>query len=306
MRAGRPLRRRDRQTPRARPAGRAFARHRPSRSPGEANNTSDRSKAATARASAAARAVSLAAMLNSAPCALTCRIVCALGGGNAGDGRDLIEDEVLRLPRRNVQLAAAEAGEIGKTRVGADRDPVRGGEPDGRAQHRRVATVEPGGDVCRRDRGHEPGVVTDRVRAEGFADVGVEIDPHKTPKDHEGHRGHKGKTVASAGSGIADAYCVQNKGTSRYSAMPPCSASLAPPAIHGTCRNQTGDLQPEKAMGVPGQFAGNRRPAPVGAYGFVAALTDLSREGRGYTAEASRQARPGSGWPGPGLTAVDR
>ena len=117
----------------------------------------------------------------------------ALGGGDAGDGRDLIEDEVFRFPRRNVQLAAAEAGEIGKTRMCADRDTVRDGEPDGRAQHRGVATVEPGGDVCRRDRGHEPGVVTDRVRAEGFADVGVEIDPHEHAMDHEGHRGHKGK-----------------------------------------------------------------------------------------------------------------
>ena len=80
----------------------------------------------------------------------------AFGGGDAGDRGDLIEHEVLGFLRRDVQLAAAEADEIGKPRMRADRDAVRLREPNRRAQHRRIAGVKSGGDVGRRDRRISP------------------------------------------------------------------------------------------------------------------------------------------------------
>ena len=41
-----------------------------------------------------------------------------------------------------------------------------------------ISAVETGGDVGRRDGGHQRLVITDDVNSEGFADVGVQVDGH--------------------------------------------------------------------------------------------------------------------------------
>ena len=103
----------------------------------------------------------------------------ALGGGDAGDRGDLVEHEVFGFLRRDVQLAPAEADEIGKPRMRADRDAVRLREPNRVAQHRRIAGVKSRGDVGRGDRAEQAGVVADGVGAERLAGVGVDVDAHK-------------------------------------------------------------------------------------------------------------------------------
>ena len=95
----------------------------------------------------------------------------ALGRRHAGDRGDLVEDEILRLAGRDVQLAPAEADEIRKPRMRADGHAAFLREPDCLAQHRWIAGVKAGGNVGRRDRRHQGGVVADRVRAEGLAQV---------------------------------------------------------------------------------------------------------------------------------------
>lgn len=100
----------------------------------------------------------------------------ALRRGHTRDRRNLIQDEILSFAWRDGQIAASEADQIRQPRMRADGDAALLGQPDRVAQHRRIAAVKPGGDVRRRDRFHEPGIVTDRVDAERLAHVGVEVD----------------------------------------------------------------------------------------------------------------------------------
>ena len=60
--------------------------------------------------------------------------------------------------------------------MGAHGDAVLLGSADRGAKDDGVAGVKARGDVGRRDRFHQPGVVADGVGAERLADVGVEID----------------------------------------------------------------------------------------------------------------------------------
>ena len=106
----------------------------------------------------------------------------AFGRRHAGDRGDLIEHEVFGFLRRHVHVAASEADEIRKTRVRANRHAVRLGRTNRGPEHGGVAGVEPGGDIRRGDGLQQAGVVTesvlaDRVGAERFADVRVEVDP---------------------------------------------------------------------------------------------------------------------------------
>lgn len=129
-------------------------------------------------------------------------------GRHAGDGGDLVENEVLEFRCRDRHVAAAETREVRESRVCANRNARVARQAHRTPQHRRVARVEPGRDA---DGGHAPhqrGIVADRVGAERLADVGIQVDAH---------------------GGLPS---VQTKGH-RVIAVPPCHADLAPPAIHG-------------------------------------------------------------------------
>ena len=102
----------------------------------------------------------------------------AFGRSHARDRRNLVEDEIFRFAGRDLQLAAAEAGEIRKAGMGANRDTVPLRQPDGRAQHGRVAGMKPGRDVRRGNRRHQRRVIAERVCPKRLADVGIQIDPH--------------------------------------------------------------------------------------------------------------------------------
>ena len=89
----------------------------------------------------------------------------AFGGRHAGDRGDLIEHEILGFLRRHDHLAPAEAGEIGKARDGRRRPtPCCSGGADRRAENGGVAGVESGGDVGRRHRLHQAGVMRAPMR----------------------------------------------------------------------------------------------------------------------------------------------
>ena len=103
----------------------------------------------------------------------------AIGGGHACDRSDLVENQMLGIVGRYVHVPTAEADEVREAGVSANRDPVGIGEAESAAKHRGIAGVKPCGDRCRRDRSHQSPIVADRKRAEGFADVSVEVDSHK-------------------------------------------------------------------------------------------------------------------------------
>jgi hypothetical protein len=100
-----------------------------------------------------------------------------LGGRNPPDRRDLIEDEILRFTRRDPQFPATEPGQIRKAGMRSDRHAFRLGEPDCAAKHGRIAGMEPGCDARRRHPVQKIAVGARGVRAERFADVGIQIDP---------------------------------------------------------------------------------------------------------------------------------
>src|SRR5689334_7861291 len=61
----------------------------------------------------------------------------------------------------------------------ADCYAVRLRQMDGGSEDRGVAGMEAGGHVCRRDRLHQTGVVTDDVGAERFTDVRIEVEAQR-------------------------------------------------------------------------------------------------------------------------------
>jgi hypothetical protein len=133
-----------------------------------------------------------------------------LDARHTGNSSDLIEDEVLRLLRRQAHLPPAEAASIRKRGMSANGDPELARQVKSPAKDGGIASVEPGGDVRGRDAPHHPRVVADRVRAERFTDVCVEIDAHRSRTERSVY---KQRSIAYA--------------------MPPCPIGLAPPAIHG-------------------------------------------------------------------------
>ena len=62
--------------------------------------------------------------------------------------------------------------------VGADRDPARHGELHGAVHDDRIARVEAAGHVRRSDDFEDLFVAAERVVAEAFAHVTVEVDTH--------------------------------------------------------------------------------------------------------------------------------
>src|SRR5262249_15887058 len=61
----------------------------------------------------------------------------------------------------------------------ADRYAMRFRQLNGGPEDRRVAGVEARGQVCRGDRLHQTGIVTDGVSAKRFADVRIEVDAQR-------------------------------------------------------------------------------------------------------------------------------
>ncbi len=97
---------------------------------------------------------------------------------HSGNGRNLVEDQVFGFARREAHLAPPETGQILKARVRPDGDAVRVREADRLPEDARIAGVEPRGDARRGHRREQSLIVADSVGAEGFADVGVQIDAH--------------------------------------------------------------------------------------------------------------------------------
>lgn len=86
--------------------------------------------------------------------------------GDAGNGGDLVEHQVLEIRSRHEHVAAAEPGEIGKPGMRADGHPQVTGETHGPAEDGWIAGVESGRDAHRRHAAHDRGIVTQRVGAE--------------------------------------------------------------------------------------------------------------------------------------------
>ena len=89
---------------------------------------------------------------------------------------ELIDHRIGQLVGLHVDESATEPGEVGVADVGPDRDVVLDCHLAGAADDRRVARVEPAGDVRRRDDGHQLPVGAARPRPEAFADIAVQID----------------------------------------------------------------------------------------------------------------------------------
>lgn len=108
----------------------------------------------------------------------------ALGRGNALHRRDLVDQ--LRLDILGAfakDPPPPEADEIHEGRMRAHGDPGLPGQADGAAHDNRIARVEPAGHVRRRHRLQHLAVIADRVGAEAFAHVAVEVqgDRHSLP-----------------------------------------------------------------------------------------------------------------------------
>src|SRR5690606_22884354 len=101
-----------------------------------------------------------------------------LHGGDTGERRHLVDDEVFDLLRRAAHLPPAEAAEVRKARMRTHRDARRAGESDRLTHDGRVARMEAAGDVGRGNGRDDGGVLTHAPGAERLANVRVEIDSH--------------------------------------------------------------------------------------------------------------------------------
>src|SRR2546428_9065862 len=123
------------------------------------------------------------------------------GARRARKGLDrarLVDDQVVHLLRLELHDAPAEALQVGKRRVGADRDAALYGERYGLANGGRVAAVEAAGDVRRADEGHYFSVGAHLPGAVAFAHVAVEIDPLQLPTSYNALQ-RRGEACAKVG-----------------------------------------------------------------------------------------------------------
>ena len=144
-----------------------------------ASSTRSCRTAATAPATTSASARSSQAMLLSAPCGLTCASV---GAARARH----------RPSSAPIWYCTAAASSSSPSRISRRPNPCRSGKPGwapmptpaargerhGTAHDERVAGVKAAGDVGRIDRAEQPFVVAHRPRAEGLAEVGVQVQAH--------------------------------------------------------------------------------------------------------------------------------
>src|SRR2546425_1071782 len=93
-----------------------------------------------------------------------------------------LDDHVVHLLRLDLHDAPAEALQVGKRRMGADRDAALERERYGLADGGRIAAVKAAGDVRGADERHDAGVGAHLPGAVAFPHVAVQIDPLQLPK----------------------------------------------------------------------------------------------------------------------------
>ncbi len=102
----------------------------------------------------------------------------AVGTGEGRQRPDLIEREGFQFRRRQLQDTAAESLQVGVTGVGADGDPGLHRQRHRLRHHRRIAGVQPAGDVCRGDHRHERRILAQRVAAKTLAQIAIQVNEH--------------------------------------------------------------------------------------------------------------------------------
>src|SRR5437867_5376685 len=100
------------------------------------------------------------------------------------DRSRLVDDQVVHLLRLDLHDAPAEALQVGKRRMGADRDAALYGERDGLADGGRVAAVKAAGDIRGGDVGHHGRILAHFPGAVALAHVAVQIDRLQCPNSH--------------------------------------------------------------------------------------------------------------------------
>ena len=103
----------------------------------------------------------------------------ALGGHHAGQRRYLVQDQVLDLAGRRLDLAAPETDQVRESGMRAHGNAEPGRQAHRAAHDRRIAGVQAAGDVRRRHVAQDAFVVAELVAAERFADVAVEVDSQR-------------------------------------------------------------------------------------------------------------------------------
>ena len=107
-----------------------------------------------------------------------------LGAGDLGERverTELVQHGVAEFLRCHVEVAAAEAGQIGEGDLSADRHVVLHGESAGRPQDRRVAGMEATRDVRAGDDAEHGGIVAERPDPVGLPQVTVDVDGDHGP-----------------------------------------------------------------------------------------------------------------------------
>ena len=89
----------------------------------------------------------------------------ALSRGNSGQGADLVRDEIFDLAGGGLHLAAAEAGEIGKSRMSSDGGAVLACKRDRGSHDSGIAGVKSARHVRGRQDGNQRRIVSDFVGA---------------------------------------------------------------------------------------------------------------------------------------------
>src|SRR4051812_1616160 len=89
---------------------------------------------------------------------------------------DLIDDEVVRLLRRELHRPATETDEVGQAWMRADGHPSFGGQSHCPPHRSGITGVKAAGDARGADVLEYLSVVANLVRAETLADVAIEVD----------------------------------------------------------------------------------------------------------------------------------
>src|SRR2546427_5629167 len=95
-----------------------------------------------------------------------------------------LDDHVVHLLRLDLHGAPAEALQVGKRRMGADRDAVLERDLYGGADGGRIAAVKAAGDVRGADVRHDFGIGAHLPGAVALAHVAVQIDRLQCPNSH--------------------------------------------------------------------------------------------------------------------------
>ena len=213
------------------------------RRPLERARRAGRARAGSGRSAATASANACAAALVDREPVVQRAVRLHVPHADAGAARDPVERAELGeqlggdLGRARVERTSPEAHEVAVAGVRAERHAVTGGAPRARGHRHGVAGVEPARDVRARDEGEHRLVVADAPRAEGLAEVAVEVDrrPHApilpSPSAHTGvgrtsmRRGtHRERTPRRSPGASARGRSARR---ARRRARPPCARRAA-------------------------------------------------------------------------------